>query len=482
MYEVNVMGSATMGFVKNNKKVTWREFARMLAVLAMPIALQNLLATTASMVDTIMIGSEGEIAVAAVGVCAQIGSLLFSTYWGFVSCSLLFMSQYWGAKDPEGMNKAFGLAIICAGVFGIAFAIVTVAAPGWILEIYTDKQDIITLAKPYMRIVGWSYPLQVFAAIITALLKSTERVKVPLVCSVISLLLNFCINFVLIYGRFGAPKMGVAGAAIGTLVSGIVNIALLVIYLAKSSHEIKFSAKKAFDIDLGFVKSYASKAFPIVCNEILYGVGQMIINVVMGHQNDSAIAAMAAFRVCEGFVYAFFGGLANASSVAVGNEVGAGNLDRGLSYAKRAALVCPAITFTIVLIMTLLHNPLFGLFGLGAEAMMYTKYMLIIYLFFGAVRTCCYIQNECFRAGGEAIVGTVMEIGGLMLFSVPATWVAGMVLKLPFLAVFSFVYTDELLRFVILTPYLLKGRWIKPMTGPGRAALDEFRGRMKRKK
>lgn len=92
----------------------------------------------------------------------------------------------------------------------------------------------------------------------------------------------------------------------------------------------------------------------------------------------------------------------NASSVAVGNEVGAGNLDRGLSYAKRAALVCPAITFTIVLITMLLHNPLFGLFGLGAEAMMYTKYMLIIYLFFGAVRTCCYIQNECFRAGGEA--------------------------------------------------------------------------------
>ena len=175
------MGSAATGFVKNNKKVTWKEFARMLAVLAVPIAMQNLLATTASMVDTIMIGSEGEIAVAAVGVCAQIGSLLFSTYWGFVSCSLLFMSQYWGAKDPEGMNKAFGLAIICAGIFGIAFAVVTVAAPGWILGIYTDKVEIIALAKPYMRIVGWSYPLQVFAAIITALLKSTERVKVPLV-------------------------------------------------------------------------------------------------------------------------------------------------------------------------------------------------------------------------------------------------------------------------------------------------------------
>lgn len=102
------MGSAATGFVKNNKKVTWKEFARMLAVLAVPIAMQNLLATTASMVDTIMIGSEGEIAVAAVGVCAQIGSLLFSTYWGFVSCSLLFMCRYYYVntiRQPRHLHR-----------------------------------------------------------------------------------------------------------------------------------------------------------------------------------------------------------------------------------------------------------------------------------------------------------------------------------------------------------------------------------------
>lgn len=466
---------SSIRFEKNDRKLTWKEFARMLMVLAVPIAIQNLLTTTASMVDTIMIGSEGELAVAAVGVCSQISSLLFNMYWGFVSCSLLFMSQYWGAKDADGMNRAFGLTVISAGVFGLAFGAINVISPGWILGIYTDKTAIIELAKPYMRIVGFAYPMQVMAVVVTALLKSTERVKVPLICSIISLLTNFCINYILIYGRFGAPKMGVAGAAIGTLVSGIVNIVLLVLYLVKTRGEIHFSVRKAFDIDRGFVKSYASKAFPIVCNEILCGVGQMLINVVMGHQSDSAIAAMAAFRVCEGFVYAFFGGLSNASSVAVGNEVGAGNLDRGLSYAKRSALVCPLITFTIVLIMFVLNRPLLGLFSLGSQAMLYGKYMLLIYMFFGAVRTCCYIQNECFRAGGEAVVGTVLEVCGLMFFSVPATWIAGMVLHLPFLFVFAFVYTDELLRFVILTPYLIKGRWIKPMTGPGREALSDFR-------
>lgn len=476
------MSSITTGFVKNNNRLTWKEFMRMLMVLAVPIAMQNLLSTTASMVDTIMIGSEGEGAVAAVGVCSQIGSLLFNSYWGFVSCSLLFMSQYWGARDFRGMNKAFGITFLCAGIFGILFGMVTILAPEWILGIYTDKQDIIRMAAPYMRIVGWAYPLQVFATIVTALLKSTERVKVPLVCSVISLIVNFCINFVLIYGRFGAPKMGIAGAAIGTLVSGFVNIVLLLIYLMRCKQEIGFRIRETVSINLDFVKTYSSKAFPIVCNELLYGVGQMIINIVMGHQGDSAIAAMAAFRVCEGFVYAFFGGLANASSVAVGNETGAGNLDRAHSYAKRAAIVCPVITFLIVLTMLILHRPIFSLFGLGSTAMMYTKYMLIIYLFFGAIRTCCYIQNECFRAGGEAIVGTVMEIGGLMLVTVPVTWIAGMVLHLPYLIVFSFVYTDELIRFFVLTPYLVKGRWIKPMTGPGRAALEEFRERIGRKR
>ena len=221
--------------------------------------------------------------------------------------------------------------------------------------------------------------------------------------------------------------------------------------------------------------TYLKKCLPILCNELFYGVGQMLINIVIGHQAESAIAAMAAFRVLEGFVFAFFGGLADASSVVVGKEVGAGNHMRGYQYVKGFALLCPAITFCITGVGFLLNRPILSLFGLGAEAMYYGKYMLLIYLAAGTVRTCNYIMNCCYRAGGEAVFGTVLEIVCLFSISVPATWIAGMVLHLPFLAVFSFLYTDELIRLIFEVWYTAGGKWIKPVTEEGRRALPAFR-------
>lgn len=287
--------------------------------------------------------------------------------------------------------------------------------------------------------------------------------------------MNFALNWVLIYGRFGAPKMGVAGAAVGTLASGIVNLVLLVIFLLVSKCEIRLRLKEMFGFQREFIGAYLSKCLPILANEMLYGVGQMIINIVIGHQDESAIAAMAAFRVCEGFVYAFFGGLSNAASVIIGKEVGSGHLPRAYNYCRKSSLFCPMVTFGVVGVMTLLNRPILGLFGLGTTAMEYGKFMLLIYLAFGTIRTCNYIMNESYRAGGEAVFGTVLEVSCLFLISVPATWIAGMVLRLPFLAVFAFVYTDEIIRLLVETRYTASGKWIKPVTEQGIGALPQFR-------
>ena len=205
----------------------------------------------------------------------------------------------------------------------------------------------------------------------------------------------------------------------------------------------------------------------------------MLINIVIGHQVESAIAAMAAFRVLEGFVFAFFGGLADASAVVVGKEVGSGQHMKGYQYVKGFSVLCPAITFTLVAFFLIFNQPLLSLFSLGPTALYYGKYMLVIYLFFGAIRTCNYIMNSCYRAGGESVYGTVLEITCLFTLSVPATWIAGMVLKLPFLAVFAFVYTDEILRLIFEIRYTRSGKWVKPVTEMGRATLEKFHQELK---
>lgn len=455
--------------------IQWNVFFQAVLTIALPIALQNLLSTTASMVDTIMIGSQGELSVAAVGICSQISSLFFSSYFGFAGGSLLFFAQYWGAGDEKGINRTFGLSMVCMLMVALAYGGVAVLNPGFLLRIYTDKKTIVQIGIPYIQIVGFAYPLQVLAMIISFLMRSTERVKAPLVCSILALITNFCLNWVLIYGRFGFPQMGAAGAAVGTLFSGMVNVAGLLLFLLRGKSTVRLRLREMFYWGDGFIKVYLSKCVPIICNELLYGVGQMLMNVVIGRQSEAAIAAMAAFRVLEGFVFAFFGGLADASSVVVGKEVGAGRPMRGYQYTKGFAMLCPAITFCICLVGLAVNRPLLSLFGLGEEALFYGKYMLLIYLAAGTIRTCNYIMNSCYRAGGEAVFGTVLEVSCLFLISVPATWVAGMVLHLPFLAVFAFLYTDELIRLVFELWYTRTGKWIKPVTPDGRAAVEEFR-------
>lgn len=455
--------------------ISGRAFLQAVLTIALPIAFQNLLNTTASMVDTIMIGSQGELAVAAVGICSQVSSLFFSFYFGFAGGALLFFSQYWGAKNEEGINRTFGASFVFMVVIALGFGLIAILAPEFFMRVYTDKENIIATGIPYIRIVGFSYPIIVINVLISFFMRSTERVKAPLISSILGLIVNFVLNWILIYGRFGFPMMGPAGAAIGTLASSLVNLIALCVFYKTGKNKIRLDLAQMFVWKDGFLKMYLWKCFPIICNELLYGVGQMLINIVIGRQSESAIAAMAAFRVLEGFVFAFFGGLADASSVVVGKEVGAGYPMKGYQYVKGFAVLCPAITFVICLVGVIINQPLLSLFGLGAEALHYGKYMLLIYLAAGTIRTCNYIMNVCFRSGGEPVLGTVVEISCLFLISVPATWLAGIVWQLPFLAVFSFVYTDEIIRFVVEVRYMKSGKWIKPVTEQGKAAMDDFR-------
>lgn len=461
-----------------SQKLNFSSFFKTILTISIPIALQNLLATTASMVDTIMIGSEGQLAVAAVGICSQISSLFFACYFGFASGALLFFSQYWGARHFKGINSTFGISFLFMLAVSLAFAAVAIFAPAFLLGIYTDKENIIAIGIPYIRIIGFVYPLQVIGVLLSFLMRATERVKAPLFCSILALVVNFCLNYVLIYGRFGFPKMGPTGAAIGTLASSIVNIIALCIFAVISKCEFRFHLREMFQFRGGFAGAYLTKCLPIIANELLYGVGQMLINIVIGHQTESAIAAMAAFRVLEGFVFAFFGGLADASSVVVGKHVGSGQHMQGYRNTIGFAILCPFVTFAICSVLLVFHHPIFTLFGLESEAISYGKYMLLIYLVAGSVRTCNYIMNNCYRAGGESLFGAVMDACTLFLLSVPATWISGMILQLPFLLVFIFVYADEPVKFVLSILHTRSGKWVKPVTPQGQAALPEFHAQL----
>ena len=460
----------------------WKDFLRKLAVIAIPVAMQNLLTTTGSMVDTMMIAGLGENSVGAVGLCGQFTSLMFSCYWGFVGGGMLFFSQYWGSRDEKGIERSYGITLMCMMAVSMLFCLLATVFPGFVMSIYTDKEAIQAIGIRYLKIVGFAYPLQVFSMAMSALLRSTGKVRVPLYASIASVAANIFLNWVFIGGHLGVNAMGVEGAALATVCASFVN-AVLCLALAKAQeYPYLFRFSGHFRWTKEWLKEYFRKCFPIICNELLIGVGNAVISTVLGRQDEKAIAAIAVFRVLEGLIIGFFAGFSNAASVLVGTCVGAGQPRKAYERAKRLVYLCSGTIFILCLCIFLLRYPILTAMGLSGDSFRYGETLVLIYGIVAVIRMGNWTQNDTYRSAGDAFTGTVMEIVFMYLMVLPAVILSGRVFGAPLAVVFICCYIDEPIRFVLMQRHMYSGKWIRPVTKIGKAAMPAFMAELKQRR
>ena len=460
--------------MSNKGQFEWRPFLKNLAVIAVPVALQNLLTTTGSMIDTMMIAPLGETSVGAVGLCAQFSSLMFSCYWGFVGGGMLFISQYWGAQDDDGIDRSYGMTLSCMLTVAILFACLALFAPATVMRLYTDKAALQAIGVEYLSVVGVAYVFQILSVGMSALLRSTERVRIPLYASIASVAANIGLNWVFIYGHLGVPAMGIRGAALATACAAAINALLTVGLAACQRYPYLFHLRRHFRWTRAHLGEYFRKCFPIICNELLIGVGNMVINMVLGRQSEQAIAAVAVFRTLEGLVIGFFAGFSNAASVLVGKCVGAGELETAYERAKRLVPMCAGCILCLCLALVALNQPILTAMSLSGESLRIGSGILMIYCVAAIMRMCNWIQNDTYRSAGDAVTGTVLEIAFMYLLLLPAVCLSGLVLRAPFFVIFACCYIDEPIRLVLMQRHMYSGRWVRPVTPEGRAALPAF--------
>jgi len=453
----------------------WGSFLKQIAVIAVPVALQNLLTTTGSMVDTMMIASLGQTEVGAVGLCAQFSSLMFACYWGFVGGGMLFIAQYFGAKDDGGINRSYGLTLSCMLTVSLVFCLLATCFPETVMRMYTDKESIRSIGVEYLRIAGFSYPLMVFSMAMAALLRCTGQVRLPLYGSVAGVASNIFLNWVLIFGNLGAPALGVRGAALATVLAQAIGILVVVVLARIRRHPYLAAVRFHFRWSRSFIRVYLKKCFPIICNEVLIGLGNMVINIVLGRQPEEAIAALAVFRTLEGLVIGFFAGFSNAASVLVGTEVGAGRLEVAYGRAWRLVYLCQGFIALLGGALIALHTPILSVMGMRGESFRLAFGMLCIYLAYGVIRMGNWAQNDTYRSAGDATYGTVLEIVFMWFLVIPCVCLSGLVFRWPTLVIFALCYVDEPIRYGLMQRHMYSGKWIRPVTPEGIEALKTFR-------
>lgn len=444
--------------------------------LAIPIALQQMLAASFSLIDTLMVGQLGDIPLSATGMAGQWSWLFAMVLFGIVSGASIFVSQYWGDGNIRGIRRTVGIAVSAGLAISLLFLAAAAIFPEKIIYVFNKNPDIIREGSTYLRYACLSYPAMALTNILGATLRSVERPKLPMVVTSISAAANVILNYVLIF----PAGLGVKGAAIATAISAWLGPVLIILFsLARKN--IIIAPLREFAFSLRSVGEFFKKTTPVIINETMWGMGTVAYNIIFANMGHEEYAAITIVKTFENFSFCFFMGLCNACCVMVGKSIGAGDVREGIRDTKRFMVLMPSITAVVSSVIILTRVPLVSIFNMGSNISDYTlttaQNILIIYAVWIIIRNFPYLTVVgIFRPGGDTTMGMIVEIGALWMFAVPMVYIAANVWHLPFLAVYALMYLcEDLPKTVFFVYYWFSGKWIRPVTDAGRDALAKLK-------
>lgn len=439
------------------KKVIW---------IGLPVALQNLINVLLNMVDTLMIESLGEDFLSSVGLANKIFFVLNLLVFGIVSGCSILQSQYYGNGDHKGLNKVFGLSAILAICAGILFFFAALFIPNELMKIFTNSPDLIEIGASYLRIVATSYIFMALSMAITGLLKSINKTRAPMLITLGSVIINVCINYVFIFGAFGAPRLEADGAALGTLISRFIEVLILIIYLKYSNKGFDLSLRDMISLNKRFVKKAILLALPVIFNELMWGVGTTIYSVIYGHMGDEVVAVMTVSQVLQDLVHAFLFGISSACAVIVGNELGANNLDKAKEVARRLLLANFIFAFILAIVLISLINPYLSFYTkISPQVKENCKYVCIVYAIFLPFKS-FNLTNICgvLRSGGDTKFCLALDVLGVWAVGIPCGVISAFLFSLSIPFVFAFICLEEFVKIIFGFVRYKKYKWVKNIT------------------
>ena len=441
--------------------MTSKGFYSSLVAIAIPISLQALLQNFVNMLDTIMIGRLGSVEIAAVGLGNQIFFILNMILFGITSGGGVFIAQFWGKKDLAGIRKSLGLMTLIAFVVSFIFTIVCLLIPNQLIRLYSPDPQVIKVGGSYLRFVCLSYVPTAISFSITLALRSTERVKLPLVCTSISLFTNLIANYLLIF----VAGLGVIGAAIATVISRIIELVILATWSYSHKYEICGKLKELLGFNRYFIVKFLKIAFPVIINETFWGLGTSVYNAIFAHAGTNAFTAYSITGTISQLTWVFCMGFGNGIGVLIGKRIGEKKIEEAKTYAKRSMWFMPLIGAFVGVFLVPLSKLLPIFFNVDQEIIKTATAILMILIFVYPFNSFCmnWIVGVC-RAGGDTVFSAVAEIVVLWCVAIPLGYVAAFVLHLPAPMIYLFFCSESIVKAIIGAIRVLSGKWLHEVT------------------
>lgn len=441
-----------------------RAFWREMLPLAIPIALQNLLMASFRLIDMLMIGRVGGDALAAVDLGSQLSFFVDIFSFGVASGAAVFIAQYHGAGDRDGIHRVLGCAAMVLLPLGVLAMLVGLLFPSAIMSVLTDDPSLIRLGTEYLSIAAFSYLGIVLNSVLSTVLRSTEKVRLPLIASGVAAALNAFLNYGFIFGNFGLPELGVRGAGLATAISATTGPAILLIVSAVSRNGLLAPIRKLFAVK-GFLKPYWKRSLPALLNEVVWALSVVVVNAIFGHMGADNYAGLSTLRTIENLVFVFFVGLCNSCNVLIGKHIGQGDELGAKQLSKSFLLLTPLLGLVLGGLVLLLRDPIIGLFDISETSKHVARSLLLLFSMEVGLRNIPYLMVVgIFRGGGDTKTGFVGDCLVQYTVVIPVAAVLGLLLKLPFVTTFVIMQLcDDVAKLVVYTYFYRKGTWIRPV-------------------
>lgn len=435
---------------------------RQMAKIAIPISLQSLITVGVNLADTVMLSGMGDAQLSASSLATQFITIFHICCMGIGMGASVLTSRFWGMKNESSLKMAITIMLRFCFIFSLIFTVATIIAPTLIMRIYTNDTTIISYGVVYLRWMIPTYFCLGFSLTCTIVLRSVGQVKIPLICSILAFFINVFFNWVFIFGHLGAPRMEIAGAALGTLIARVFELVFICGYFFFFDKRITYRIKDLFMKCRSMLREYVKISIPVLISDGLLALGNSAVATVMGHIGAAFVAANSVTTVVQQLSSVLTQGISNASGIITGHTMGKGDRQKAQEQGYAFLFMGFAIGCVAALIILLVRDPIIAFYNVSPEAKTIAKSLMNAILFiiiFQAMNS--ILTKGVLRAGGDTRFLMLGDILFLWVASIPLGALAGLVLHLPPFWIYTFLKIDQIIKCIWCYFRLRSGKWLK---------------------
>jgi putative MATE family efflux protein len=441
------------------------EYFRNVRKIALPIIVQQAMFSLLNMLAVIFVGQKGDASVAAVGLANQVAFLLNLVHFGIISGAAMFTAQFWGKRDIPNLRRVLGLCLILALSASLIFFTLAQLFPSEILRIYSKDAEVIALGTNYIRTFSWTFLFFAVTFSYALVMRSTGNVKIPTAVSVGALLISTILSYTLIFGEFGFPELGIQGAAVAAVIARFLECVTLLAIIYTRDTPVAASFRELTGFDRVFFGKVIKPMLPVILNELFWSLGITTYNIIYGRMGTQSYAAINIVSTIEQVAFVVFIGVSNATSVLVGNRIGAGKEDEAFLYAGRSLGIGIIGGILLGLVLQLVKAPILSLYNVSPEVIQNAGNIINIVTFFLWIR----VNNMTtvvgiLRAGGDTRFSLFLDGIIIWIVGVPMAYLGAFVFDLPVHLVYLCAMSEEATKWVLGIRRYLSRKWINNLT------------------